>query len=189
MSGDWRDASVARAEREGGSGRKPTSFRWTGNAGANYTKSVDTSELLFEADGSRTPENTYYTFLKKHGSCMGKFALVVFFTTLIAFSACWWTCALCTQKLHTLGGQPNSTDAVCLDGEAAGYYVDEQDDKTQWVIWLQGGGICPDLKECQCLLQASSGEKTDSSSLSFFFYTHVAAAGSRFRSEGPLGSS
>lgn len=45
---------------------------------------------------------------------------------------------------------PNST-AKCIDGSAAGYYFRAPDNTTtdEWVIFLQGGGICTSPTTCQ----------------------------------------
>lgn len=90
----------------------------------------------------------------KHFDRLGKAFLCVFFSSALIGLFLWYQCALCGQELHLLPVDPvqsqnTSAAPVCNDGTPGGYYLDVGDDPTRWVIWLGGGGICPDLQECQ----------------------------------------
>ena len=62
----------------------------------------------------------------------------------------WYTCALCGERLHLLGSVgPNATAAKCLDGTPGGYYLELGAEKTRWVIWLMGGGVCSSWDDCE----------------------------------------
>ena len=68
----------------------------------------------------------------------------------VVAGALWYTCALCGERLHLLGSVgPNATAAKCLDGTPAGYYLELGTDKTRWVIWLMGGGVCSSWDDCE----------------------------------------
>ena len=58
---------------------------------------------------------------------------------------------LCGQKLHLLNtnGKGNASEARCLDGTPAGFYLEQGHDSTRWVIWLQGGGVCSSMQDCK----------------------------------------
>ena len=68
----------------------------------------------------------------------------------VVAGALWYTCALCGERLHLLASVgPNATAAKCLDGSPAGYYLELGTDKTRWVIWLMGGGVCSSWDDCE----------------------------------------
>jgi len=46
----------------------------------------------------------------------------------------------------TLVKLPN---AKCIDGSPAAYYIARNSSSTRWVVWLEGGGICESLADCQ----------------------------------------
>jgi hypothetical protein len=56
-------------------------------------------------------------------------------------------------QLHLL---PNTTDALCLDGSSAGFYIAPAS-KTQFVIYFQGGGWCPTLRDCAARAKTAIG--------------------------------
>ena len=41
------------------------------------------------------------------------------------------------------------TNAKCIDGTPASYYIARNASSSSWVLWLQGGGICRSLLDCQ----------------------------------------
>lgn len=91
---------------------------------------------------------------RKHSNTLGKIFLVIFFSCSGIYLILWELCSLCGQSLHLLPvgsvqSQNTTAEPVCLDGSPAGYYMEMGDDPTRWVIWLAGGGVCPNLKECQ----------------------------------------
>ena len=50
--------------------------------------------------------------------------------------------------------------AYCLDGSAAGYYVDEVPDSQGWVIYLEGGGLCVTRFDCEARKKGGEGSST-----------------------------
>ena len=56
-------------------------------------------------------------------------------------------CALCAadQQLTLF---PSSSPAKCTDGSPAGYYYEPGAQKTKWVLWIQGGGLCQSNADC-----------------------------------------
>merc|ERR1712070_419891 len=40
-------------------------------------------------------------------------------------------------------------NAKCIDGSPAAYYIARNRSSASWVVWLEGGGICQSLSDCQ----------------------------------------
>lgn len=40
-------------------------------------------------------------------------------------------------------------NARCIDGSPAAYYIAANSSSTKWVVWLEGGGLCESLQNCQ----------------------------------------
>jgi hypothetical protein len=125
------------------------------------SSSVDGSRSLIDPDTGVMRQPWYI----KHKDRIGKISLVIFFASAGVLLAMWYACTLCGQTLHLLEGsagkgvksQNTTADAVCLDGTPAGYYLELGSDPTRWVIWMQGGGVCPNLKECQFRAKGALG--------------------------------
>ena len=43
---------------------------------------------------------------------------------------------------------PSSSPAKCTDGSPAGYYYEPGLQKTKWVVWIEGGGLCQSNADC-----------------------------------------
>jgi hypothetical protein len=52
------------------------------------------------------------------------------------------------QKVLFSDEVANDYGAKCLDGSSAGYYVREAAGSKDWVIFLQGGGLCVEIIDC-----------------------------------------
>lgn len=51
--------------------------------------------------------------------------------------------------------------AKCLDGSAAGYYLREMSGSSNWVMFLQGGGLCIDAIDCTKRAKSDLGSSTN----------------------------
>eukprot|EP00039_Didymoeca_costata_P012110 m.173147 g.173147 ORF g.173147 m.173147 type:complete len:439 (+) comp15384_c0_seq2:214-1530(+) len=48
----------------------------------------------------------------------------------------------------------------CIDGSPAAFYILLNESNTNWIIWLQGGGICADLNDCKDRARSGLGSST-----------------------------
>lgn len=50
--------------------------------------------------------------------------------------------------------------AFCLDGTNAGYYISENPNSTGWAIYLEGGGLCVTVFDCESRVKGSQGSSS-----------------------------
>ena len=54
----------------------------------------------------------------------------------------------------------NVTGAYCLDGSPAGYYIHRNESSNDWVVFLEGGGLCVEAIDCWVRALGDHGTST-----------------------------
>ena len=51
-------------------------------------------------------------------------------------------------------------NAKCIDGSPAAYYIARNSSSNSWVVWLEGGGMCQSVSDCQQRAKSALGSST-----------------------------
>lgn len=51
-----------------------------------------------------------------------------------------------TKKMHWVDAE--SPAALCNDFTRAGFFINRNSESNQWIVFLEGGGTCSDVRSC-----------------------------------------